>query len=46
VFNLGLGYAVVVVDESTELALQTLKQAGERGWVAGRLVEGDGVILR
>ena len=46
VFNLGLGYAVVVADESTELALQTLKQAGERGWVAGRLVEGDGVILR
>jgi phosphoribosylformylglycinamidine cyclo-ligase len=46
VFNLGLGYAVVVAAESTELALQTLEQAGERAWVAGRLVEGDGVILR
>ena len=46
VFNLGLGYAVVVADESTELALRTLEQAGERAWVAGRLVEGDGVILR
>jgi phosphoribosylformylglycinamidine cyclo-ligase len=46
VFNLGLGFAVVVADDSTELALQTLEQAGERAWVAGRLVEGDGVILR
>ena len=27
-------------------ALRTLEQAGERAWVAGRLVEGDGVILR
>ena len=33
-------------DESTELALRTLEQAGERAWVAGRLVEGDGVSLR
>jgi phosphoribosylformylglycinamidine cyclo-ligase len=46
VFNLGLGYAVVVADESTELALRTLEQAGERAWVAGHLVEGDGVTLR
>jgi phosphoribosylformylglycinamidine cyclo-ligase len=46
VFNLGLGFAVVVADESAELALQTLERAGERAWVAGRLVEGDGVILR
>jgi phosphoribosylaminoimidazole (AIR) synthetase len=46
VFNLGLGYAVVVAEESTELALRTLEQAGERAWVAGHLVEGDGVTLR
>ena len=40
VFNLGLGYAVVVADESTELALRTLEQAGERAWVAGRAGRG------
>ena len=46
VFNLGLGYAVVVAEESADLALRTLEQAGVRAWVAGRLVEGDGVTLR
>ncbi|HVI20057.1 MAG TPA: AIR synthase-related protein, partial [Gaiellales bacterium] len=46
VFNLGLGYAVVAPEESAELALRTLEQAGERAWVAGRLVEGGGVTLR
>jgi phosphoribosylformylglycinamidine cyclo-ligase len=46
VFNLGLGYACVVADDSAELALRTLERAGVPAWVAGRLVEGDGVILR
>jgi len=46
VFNLGLGYACVVADDSVELALRTLERAGMPAWVAVHLVEGDGVNLR
>jgi phosphoribosylformylglycinamidine cyclo-ligase len=46
VFNLGLGYAVVVADDATELALATLEKAGEQPWIAGRVVEGEGVRFR
>ncbi|HEY0389676.1 MAG TPA: phosphoribosylformylglycinamidine cyclo-ligase [Gaiellales bacterium] len=46
VFNLGLGYVAVVAEESADLALRTLEAAGERAWVAGRVVQGDGVRLR
>jgi phosphoribosylformylglycinamidine cyclo-ligase len=46
VFNLGLGYAAVVAEDATDLALATLEKAGERPWVAGRVVEGDGVRFR
>jgi phosphoribosylformylglycinamidine cyclo-ligase len=46
VFNLGLGYAVVVADGTTDLALATLEKAGEKPWIAGRVVEGEGVRFR
>jgi phosphoribosylformylglycinamidine cyclo-ligase len=46
VFNLGLGYAAVIESERVELALATLETAGETAWLAGHVVEGDGVTLR
>ncbi len=46
VFNLGLGFAVVVAETDTDTALRALQAAGERAWIAGRLVEGQGVTLR
>jgi phosphoribosylformylglycinamidine cyclo-ligase len=46
VFNLGLGYVAVVAEESADLAVRTLEAAGERAWVAGRVIEGDGVHVR
>jgi phosphoribosylformylglycinamidine cyclo-ligase len=45
VFNLGVGYLAVVPAESAELAVRVLNDAGESAWVAGELVEGDGVVL-
>jgi phosphoribosylformylglycinamidine cyclo-ligase len=45
VFNLGLGYAVVVSPENTELALRSLTESGERAWVAGEVIEGAGVTV-
>jgi phosphoribosylformylglycinamidine cyclo-ligase len=45
VFNLGLGYAAVVAEQSAELALRTLTDAGQQAWIVGRIVEGDGVSL-
>ena len=45
VFNLGLGYAAVVEEKSLDLALETLTKAGQQAWMAGRVVEGDGVRL-
>ena len=46
VFNLGLGYAAIVAADASEVALRALDRAGERAWVAGRVVEGSGVLLR
>ena len=46
VFNLGVGYVAVVPADAAELAVRVLTQAGETAWVAGELVEGDGVVLR
>jgi len=46
VFNMGLGFACVVVSESAEVALKALERGGTPGFVAGRVVEGEGVTLR
>ena len=46
VFNMGLGFACVVESESSEVALKALERGGTPGFVAGRVVEGEGVTLR
>jgi len=46
VFNMGLGFACVVVSESAEVALRALERGGTPGFVAGRVIEGEGVTLR
>ncbi len=46
VFNMGLGFACVVVSESADVALRALERGGTPGFVAGRVIEGDGVTLR
>ena len=46
VFNLGVGYIAVVPADAAELAVRVLTEAGQTAWVAGELVEGDGVVLR
>ena len=45
VFNLGIGYAAVVSRDDAELAVGTLERAGEQAWIAGTVVEGEGVRL-
>jgi phosphoribosylformylglycinamidine cyclo-ligase len=46
VFNLGVGFAFVIQADSVDLALRVLDAAGERAWVAGSVVKGEGVTLR
>ncbi len=45
VFNLGMGYAAVVVPEDVEPALRSLERAGCAAWVAGNVQDGEGVEL-
>jgi phosphoribosylformylglycinamidine cyclo-ligase len=45
VFNLGMGYAVVVVPDDADSALRALDRRGCAGWTAGRVVAGEGVEL-
>jgi phosphoribosylaminoimidazole (AIR) synthetase len=46
VFNLGVGFACMVSESDVELALRTLESAGQPAWVAGKVVQGEGVTLR
>ncbi len=46
VFNLGLGYAAVVEEESAPVALAALERGGCPGFLAGRVVAGAGVRFR
>jgi phosphoribosylformylglycinamidine cyclo-ligase len=46
VFNLGMGFACMVSESDVELALRTLESAGQPAWVAGKVVQGEGVTLR
>ncbi|MDP8950233.1 MAG: phosphoribosylformylglycinamidine cyclo-ligase [Actinomycetota bacterium] len=43
VFNLGVGFCVVVPEGEVDLALQALHDAGCRSWRIGEVVEGGGV---
>ena len=45
-FNMGVGMIACVAKEDADLALSTLKAAGEDAYILGELVEGEeGVIL-
>jgi phosphoribosylformylglycinamidine cyclo-ligase len=46
VFNMGLGFACVVAPEAAEVALQAVERGGTPGFLAGTVVEGEGVTLR
>ena len=46
VFNMGLGFAAVVAPESSEVGLKALERGGMPGFVAGRVIDGEGVTLR
>ena len=43
--NVGCGLLVIVAREDSARAVSVLREAGERAWVAGRLVAGSGVRL-
>ncbi|MCL2559187.1 MAG: phosphoribosylformylglycinamidine cyclo-ligase [Turicibacter sp.] len=43
IFNMGIGYAIIVAADDADLAVATLKEAGETAYVIGRVEEGDGV---
>ena len=43
-FNLGVGLVVVVAREAVDVALSTLSSSGERAWVVGEVVAGDGPV--
>ena len=44
-YNMGVGMAVIVDEQSVDTALETLKAAGEDAYVLGRVVSGQGVEL-
>ncbi len=45
-FNMGVGMSVVVKKEDAELALEILKANGEDAYIMGKIVKGEGVILK
>jgi phosphoribosylformylglycinamidine cyclo-ligase len=45
VFNLGIGFVMVTSPPSTNAILRTLKRAGERAWLAGKVVKGADVTF-
>jgi phosphoribosylformylglycinamidine cyclo-ligase len=45
VFNVGLGYLVVVPADEAERAVDRARWAGYDAWAVGRIVEGEGVRL-
>jgi phosphoribosylformylglycinamidine cyclo-ligase len=45
VFNMGLGFACVVAPESADVALKAVERGGTPGFLAGTVVEGEGVTL-
>ena len=45
VFNMGIGFAIIVAPEDVDLTVATLKEAGETPYVIGHIENGDGVEL-
>lgn len=44
VFNMGVGMLAVVPPKATSAVLRTLGKAGEKAWVVGTVVKGDGEV--
>ncbi len=44
-FNMGVGMSVIVAKDDAERAVELLNELGERAYVLGRIVEGDGVEI-
>ncbi|HEX8692797.1 MAG TPA: phosphoribosylformylglycinamidine cyclo-ligase [Longimicrobium sp.] len=44
-FNMGVGMVAVVPPEEAEAAVRELNGAGERAWVAGEVVRGEGKVV-
>ena len=45
-FNMGVGMSVIVKKEDAEKAVEILKANGEDAYVMGKIVKGEGVILK
>jgi len=43
VFNMGIGFAIIIAADDVDLAVATLKEAGETPYVIGHIEVGDGV---
>jgi len=43
IFNMGIGFAIIVSADDAELAVATLVEAGETPYIIGRIETGDGV---
>ena len=43
IFNMGIGFAIIVAAADVDLTVATLKEAGETPYVIGRIETGDGV---
>jgi phosphoribosylformylglycinamidine cyclo-ligase len=44
-FNMGIGYVVVVPEESSDKVIETASKQGIEAWVIGRVVKGRGGVL-
>jgi phosphoribosylformylglycinamidine cyclo-ligase len=45
-FNMGVGMSIVVPKEQADLALATLREAGEAAYIIGEVIRSDeGIIL-
>ncbi|HYR07313.1 MAG TPA: phosphoribosylformylglycinamidine cyclo-ligase, partial [Longimicrobium sp.] len=44
-FNMGVGMVAVVASEDAAAAVRDLSAAGERAWIAGEVVPGDGRVV-
>lgn len=45
-FNMGIGFVIVVPRERAVSAVRLLKAHGERAWVIGDIVKGEGVVIQ
>ncbi len=45
VFNMGVGYVVIVRPSFADSILKTLKRSGEKAWVLGEIVKGSGQVV-